>query len=73
MYNILIKFGIPMKLVRLIKMCLSETYSRVRVDKRLSDILPIRNGLKQRDALSPLFFNVALVYAFKSIQVTMVA
>jgi hypothetical protein len=27
LYNILIEFGIPMKLVRLIKMCLNETYS----------------------------------------------
>jgi len=27
LYNTLIEFGIPMKLVRLIKMCLSETYS----------------------------------------------
>jgi hypothetical protein len=26
--NILIEFGIPMKLVRLIKMCLNETYSK---------------------------------------------
>ena len=25
LYNILIEFGIPMKLVRLIKMCLTET------------------------------------------------
>jgi len=31
LYNILIEFGIPMKLVRLIKMCLNETYSRVWV------------------------------------------
>ena len=46
-YNILIEFGIPMKLVRLIKICLSETCSRVRVGKNLSDIFPIRNGLKQ--------------------------
>jgi len=29
LHNILIEFGIPMKLVRLIKMCLNETYSRV--------------------------------------------
>jgi hypothetical protein len=28
--NILTEFGIPSKLVRLIKMCLNETYSRVR-------------------------------------------
>jgi len=33
LYNILIAFGVPMKLVRLIKMCLTETYSRVRVGK----------------------------------------
>jgi hypothetical protein len=30
-YNILNKFGIPMKLVRLIKMCLNENYSTVRI------------------------------------------
>ena len=38
LYNILIEFGIPMKLVRLIKMCLTETYSGVRVVKNLSDM-----------------------------------
>jgi len=31
LYNILIEFGFPMKLVRLIKMCLTEMYSRDRV------------------------------------------
>jgi hypothetical protein len=36
-YNIIIEFGIPRKLVRLIKMCLSETYSTVRVGKHLSE------------------------------------
>ena len=60
MYNILIEFGVPQKLVRLIKMCLTETYGRVRVGKNLSDMFPIRNGLKQGDALSPLLFNFAL-------------
>jgi hypothetical protein len=33
LYNILIEFGIHMKLVRLLNMCLNETYSRVRVGK----------------------------------------
>jgi hypothetical protein len=42
LHNILIEFGIPMKLVRLIQMCLTETYSRVRVCKNLSDMFPIR-------------------------------
>jgi hypothetical protein len=55
MYNILIEFGILTKLVRLIKMCLNETYIKVRVGKNLSDMFPIRNGLKKGDAVSPLF------------------
>ena len=37
----------PMKLVRLIKLCLTETYSRAWVGKNLSDVFPIRNGLKK--------------------------
>ena len=68
-YNILIEFGVPKKLVRLIKMCLTETGSRVRVGKNLSDMFPIRNGLKQGDALSPLLFNFALEYAIRRVQV----
>jgi len=56
-----------MKLVRLIKMCLNATYSRVRAGKLLSDMFPIRNGLKQRDALSPLFCNFALEYAIRKV------
>ena len=51
LYNILIEFGIPMKLVRLTKMCLNETCNRVRVGKRLSDLLPMKNCLKESDAL----------------------
>ena len=69
LYNILIEFGIPKKLVRLIKMCLTETYSRVRVGKNLSEMFPIINRLKQGDALSPLLFNFALVYAIKRVQI----
>ena len=65
LYNILIVFGIPMKLVRLIKMCLTETCSRVRVGKNLSDMFPIRNGLKQGDALSSLLFNIPLEVAIR--------
>jgi hypothetical protein len=38
-------------------MCLNATYSRVRVGKHLSDTFPIKNGLKEGDALSPLLFN----------------
>jgi len=60
LYNILSESGVFMKLVRLIKMCLNETYSRVQVGKNLPDMFPIRNGMKQGDTLSPLLFNFTL-------------
>ena len=60
LYNILIQFGIPMKLVRLVKMWLPETYSRVRVGKNLSHMFPIRRGLKQADPLTRFLFNFTL-------------
>jgi hypothetical protein len=39
------------------------------VGKNLSELFPIRNGLKQGDALSPLLFNFSLEYAIKRVQV----
>jgi hypothetical protein len=55
LYNTLLEFGIHKKLLRLIKMGLNETYSKVRVGKLLSDKFPIQNGLKQDDLLLLLF------------------
>ena len=69
LYNILMEFGIPKKLIRLIKMCLTKTYSRVQAGKNLSDMFPIGNGLKQGAALSPLLFNFALEYSIRRFQV----
>jgi len=50
-------------------MSLTETYSRVRVGKNVSDRFPIRNGLKQGDARPLIFFNFALEYAIRRGQV----
>jgi poly(3-hydroxyalkanoate) synthetase len=47
-------------------MCLNETYS-INLQYQ-SDKFPIQNGLKQGDALSPLFFNFALEYALRRVQ-----
>ena len=68
LYNILTEFGTLKKLVRLIKMCLSETYSRVRVGRFPSDAFPIHCGLIQGDALLPLLFNFDLEYVIRRVQ-----
>jgi hypothetical protein len=50
LYNILIEFGIPMKLVKQVKICLNKTCSNVYIGKHLSHAFSIQNGLKQGDA-----------------------
>ena len=69
LYNILIEFGIIMKLVRLIKMRLNETCNWVRVGKRLSEVFAMKSGLREGDALQPMFFNFALEYVIRNIPV----
>jgi hypothetical protein len=58
LYNILIEFRTPRKLVH---MCLSQTYSTVCIGKRQCDNFPIQNGLQQGvgDAFSPLLFKLS--------------
>jgi retron-type reverse transcriptase len=50
-------------------MFLNETYRTVWVGKNLSDMFPVRNGLKQGDALSPLLLNFSLEYAIRRVRV----
>lgn len=45
--NILTEFGIFMKLLRLIKLYLNKSCSKVHIDKHLSDTFPIWIGLKK--------------------------
>jgi hypothetical protein len=65
LYNILIEIGVPVILVRPIKMYFNETQSKVYIGKHLSDTFPIQNGLKQGDAFyrhcfSTLLWNMLL-------------
>jgi hypothetical protein len=68
LYNILREFCVPMKLVTLIKVCLTETYSKVLVGKHLSNNFTIQNGLKQWNVLLPLLFNFSFAYTIRKIK-----
>jgi hypothetical protein len=56
-----------MKLFRLIKMFLNETYS-LCIGEHLSGSFPIQSGLNQGDALPQVLFNFALEYAIRKVQ-----
>jgi hypothetical protein len=66
-YNTLAEFGVSKQLVRLIKMCVNETFSEVCIGRYLSHTFAIQNGLKL-DALLPLLFTSALEYTNTKIQ-----
>jgi hypothetical protein len=67
LYNILRVFWVPIKLVRLISMCLCEMYSKVHTGKHFSDNFPFQNGIKQGDPLLALLFNFASEYAIRKV------
>ena len=67
LYETMLSFGIPAKLVRLTAMCLWGSSARVRIGGCLSESFRIGVGLKQGDALSPLLFNLVLERVVRSV------
>uniref|UniRef100_A0A2S2P765 Putative RNA-directed DNA polymerase n=1 Tax=Schizaphis graminum TaxID=13262 RepID=A0A2S2P765_SCHGA len=57
LYNIMYKFGFPMKLISLTKMCMNRTRYQVRVDCTLSEEFEVITGLKQGDTLDTIANN----------------
>jgi hypothetical protein len=57
-----------MKLIWLIKICLSETYNQFHIGKYFSDMFPIQNGTNHGDALMPVLSNFALKYFTQKVQ-----
>jgi len=65
---VLSELGIPMKLVRLIGMCVNETFREVQIGISLPDTFPINKCLKQVDTLSSLLFKYAIEYATRKVK-----
>jgi hypothetical protein len=62
--NIIIEFGVPVKLVRLIKMWLNETYSKFHIGKNLSDAFSLQN----KEMLYHHYFSTLLYNAIRKVQ-----
>jgi hypothetical protein len=54
-----------MEQIGVIKLCLTEAYTRVRVGNSLSDMCAIMNGLNVGGALSPFLYTFDLEYAIR--------
>jgi hypothetical protein len=48
LYSVLIDFSVPVTLIKLIKMCLGGSCSKVRIPKNLWVAFPIQNGMKKK-------------------------
>jgi hypothetical protein len=56
---LVIVFGAS-KLIRLIRMAMTDVKAQVKINAKLTEPFMIRWGLKQGDGLAPLLFNMAL-------------
>jgi hypothetical protein len=67
--EIMKEFGIPMKLVRLVKMNLANTNSKVKIQGKLSPSFETTIGLRQGDSLSTLLFNLCMEKIIRNIRI----
>ena len=63
------EFGIPMKLVRLVKMTLVNTNSKVKIQGKLSPSFETVIGLRQGDSLSTLLFNLCMEKIIRNVRI----
>ncbi|XP_025409933.1 uncharacterized protein LOC112683231 [Sipha flava] len=52
--------NIQRKLVKLVEICNQQTYCKLRLMRETSEAFECKTGLRQRNALSPVLFNLAL-------------
>lgn len=67
LWAVMLKFGIPEKMVKLIQTYTKSSKCRVRYNPQMSEEFNIDNGLRQGDAPSPMLFNIALKYVVRAV------
>jgi hypothetical protein len=66
--EIMKEFGIPMKLVRLVKMTLANTNRKVKIQGKLSPSFET-TGLRKEDSLSTLLFNLCMEKIIRNVRI----
>lgn len=64
------KFGIPSKLVKMVRTCIEESRCKIKFGNNYSEEFETTVGLKQGDVLSPIVFNVTLEEVVRKVQET---
>jgi hypothetical protein len=62
------EFGIPEKFVRLLELTSENIISCVKIQMEIGSFFLIKQGLKQRNGLTPLLFNMILDYVIRKLQ-----
>ncbi|XP_054719192.1 uncharacterized protein LOC129228537 [Uloborus diversus] len=60
LFEAMYEFGIPPKLINLVKMTLGSVKCRIKTMSEVSEVLYTERGLRQGDSLSCILFNLAL-------------
>jgi hypothetical protein len=55
LYSIFIEFEVPMRLIRLVEMCLGETFSEVPIGKCFSNVYVVQNGINKEELFAIAF------------------
>jgi len=66
LFGVMMEFGIPSKLIRLIKTTMTNVQCSVRIQSHLSEPIPTTCGVRQGDALASLLFNIALENSYRT-------
>ena len=66
LWNILRGFQVPAKLIRLMKLCYTNSRGMVKVGGQLTDVFQVEMGLKQGCPLSCMLFNCTLEWVMRN-------
>jgi len=65
LWKVMDQLGVPRKIIRMIRACLNGSKCKVKFGGKESEEFEVNTGLRQRDALSPALFNIALESAMR--------